>query len=99
MRRSKVALTLLVSFLVVVALATCERQKVTKPSAPSAATPPTTRDTLSCEGPFSIANQEPITCVPSPNSLFAKRLPSDVMSHRMADDVDVAVHALNANAG
>ena len=100
MRKPKVELTLLVSFLLVVALATCERQKDAKPSLPSAPfPPPTTRDTLSCTGPFSIANQEPITCVPSPNSLFAKRLPSDVMSHRMADDVDVAVHALNANAG
>ncbi len=96
MRKSKVELTLLVSFLAAVALATCERQKITKPSAP---TPPATKDTLSCAGPFSIANQEPITCVPSPNSLFAQRLPSDVMRHRMADDVDIAVQALNANAG
>ena len=32
-------------------------------------------------GPYSILNQEDITNVPSPNSLFGKRLPVDVMSH------------------
>ena len=52
--------------------------------------------TTGCAGPYSIINQEPITCVPSPGSLFAKRLPSDVMSHRMANDVTIAVSSLRA---
>ena len=32
-------------------------------------------------GPYSILNQEPTTSVPSPESLFGKPLPADVMSH------------------
>jgi hypothetical protein len=119
MRKTKVELTLLVSFLLVVMLAACDQQKDSEPSAPtphisgvneywvaavgddfnSEDTPGRPGKMPACTGPFSIANQEPITCVPGPNSLFAKRLPSDVMNHRMADDVDVAVHALSANAG
>ena len=47
--------------------------------------------------PHSVTNQEPITDVPSPNSLFSKRLPPDVMQHRMPDDVDIAVKALRAS--
>ena len=119
MQKSKVALTLLVSFVAVVVFATHDRQKGAKPIAPtsrissvnerlaasvasdlnSGNTAAQPAKTQGCTGPFSITNQEPITCVPSPNSLFAKRLPSDVMSHRMADDVDVALQAVNANAG
>jgi len=36
-------------------------------------------------GPYSILNQEDITNVPSPDSLFGKRLPVDVMSHLAAN--------------
>lgn len=47
--------------------------------------------------PHSVTNQELITDVPSPDSLFSKRLPPDVMQHRMPDDVDIAVKALRAS--
>lgn len=46
--------------------------------------------------PHSVTSQEFITDVPSPNTLFSKRLPADVMQHRMRDDVDIAVQALSA---
>jgi len=53
----------------------------------------------SCMGPFSITNQEPITCVPSPNSMFSKRLPSDVLNHLMANDVSIATSSIYACNG
>ena len=57
----------------------------------------TARDIQSKPGrPYTVANQPPITEVPSPASLFAKRLPGDIMSHLMANDVALAVHALDA---
>jgi hypothetical protein len=47
-------------------------------------------------GPYRITRQEPITDIPSPNSLFGKRLPVDVMRHLAAHDVDIAVDSLKA---
>jgi hypothetical protein len=47
--------------------------------------------------PHSVTSQEAITDVPSPNTLFSKRLPADVMQHRMKDDVAIAVETLNAS--
>ena len=47
--------------------------------------------------PHSVINQEPISDVPSPNTLFAKRLPADVMRHRMSDDVEIARQTLTAS--
>src|SRR6185437_10846941 len=45
---------------------------------------------------FSLASQEPITVVASPASLFAKKLPADVMSHLAPNSDVVAQQALAA---
>ena len=58
--------------------------------------------TTSSARPHSVISQEPITDVPSPDTLFSKRLPPDVMQHRMTDDVAIAwqtLTALNCSGG
>ena len=83
--------------IVLVAMA-CEHHDKSSPK-PVTAMSPANSQAPTGTRPFSVANQEAIADVASPNSLFAKRLPADVMNHRMADDAAIAVSALNADAG
>jgi hypothetical protein len=70
----------------------------TRTSPPSVSAAETAKSvTTTSARPHSVTNQELITDLPSPNSLFSKRIPPDVMQHRMADDVAMAVDALSAS--
>lgn len=40
---------------------------------------------VGCEGPFTLEHQQPIACLPFPNSLWNRPLPQTVLSHRRAD--------------
>jgi hypothetical protein len=44
----------------------------------------------SCEGPFSIMSQQPTSCLPYPNALWSKPLPSNVMQHLLAGSDAIA---------
>jgi hypothetical protein len=51
-----------------------------------------------CTGPFSLQNQQPVNCLPYPNSLWNKTLPTDKMSHLMTNS-DVIVNNMFTQDG
>jgi hypothetical protein len=55
--------------------------------------PSIARAQSSCTGPFSLQNQQPLGCLPYPDSLWNKPLPQDVMSHLLPGS-DSFVHAV-----